>query len=130
MKDHYTAYVRQVGHELDVPWRQKKELLRGLQSELRERFSEVPSEEELLTDVGQPKEVARALLAGVDPKERERHRAGKLLRFRCVVAILAILLVLGIGACFYFETTQIERADVTIVQGSISTYYSANAESE
>lgn len=130
MKDHFAAYVRQVGRELDIPRRQKKKLLRGFQSELRERFSEVSSEEKLSTDVGQPKEVACALLESVDPEERRRHHIAKLLWLRCVVAVLAILLVLCIVTFSYFETTQVKRVDVTIIQDPMPTYYSVSTESE
>lgn len=130
MKDHYTAYVRQVGRELDVPRRQKKELLRGFRSELEERFPENPSLETLVTDVGKPKEVACTLLESVDPEKRRRYRAVKLLRFRCVVAALAILLVLSIGAFFYFGTTRVGRADIAITEDPVPIQYSTNENNE
>ena len=130
MKDHYTAYVRQVGRELDVPRRQKKELLRGFRSELEERFPENPSLETLVTDVGKPKEVACTLLESVDPEESRRYRAVKLLRVRCVAIILCFLLAVSIGLICYFDLAKVGRSEVTIIQDPVPTQYSVEVEGE
>ena len=130
MKDYYTAYVRQVGRELDVPRRQKEELLRGFRSELEERFPANPSLETLVTNMGQPKEVACALLESVDPEECGRYRAVKLLRSRCVAAVLTVLLALSVGTFFYFGITRQDRVEVTIIQDPIPTQYSVDVEGE
>lgn len=96
-------------------------------SGLRERFSEVLSEEKLLTDVGQPKEVACALLESVDPEERRQYRAVKLLLFRCVAVILGFLLAISVGLICYFDITAVGRAEVTIIQDPVPTQYSVVA---
>lgn len=123
MKHHYASYVRRVERNLDLPWRQRKELLQGLQSELRERFAEPPGEETLLAEVGPPEEVAQALLLGVDVEKEARHRRGRLFRIRCAAAVLAIMLALSIGAFLYFDITRVERAKITVVQDPEPTYY-------
>lgn len=130
MKHHYASYVRRVERNLDLPWRQRKELLRGLQSELRERFVEPPSEETLLVEVGPPEEVAQALLLGVDGEKEMRHRKVKLLRIRCVAAVLGILLAVSVGLICYYGITQVGRAEITITPDPVPTQYAVNGKSK
>lgn len=119
MKNYYTAYVRQVGRKLDLPQRKKRALLQGLQEELEERLSEGLGTGTGLDKVGSPKEIADTLLESVDLEERKRYNAVKLFRFRCIVTALVILLILSIGTFFYFDMTQVGRAEVTIVENSV-----------
>lgn len=131
MKHHYASYVRRVERNLDLPWRQRKELLRGLQSELRERFAEPPSEETLLAEVGPPEEVAQALLLGVDAEKEARHRKVRLLRIRCAVILLGILLAVSVGLICYFGITRADRAKIIIIPDPTpSPQYSMGVEGE
>ena len=66
MNDPCAAYIRQVNQKLDLPRRQKKQIMHGFQSEMEEKYSGVASVETLLADVGQPAEVADVLLEAVD----------------------------------------------------------------
>ena len=126
MKDHYTTYIRQVGRKLDLPRRQKKELLRGFRLALEDRFAEMPDEETLLRDVGKPEDVACALLASVDSKERRRHSVYKIFRLRFVVVVLAFLLALSVGTFCYFDATRAGRVEITIISDPVPTQYSTN----
>lgn len=119
MENYYTAYVRQVGRELDLPRWKKRVLLHGLQGELEERLSEGLGTGTGLDKVGSPKEIADTLLESVDLEERKRYHAVKLFRFRCIVTALAMLLALSVGTFFYFDMTQVGRAEVTIVENSV-----------
>ena len=65
MTDPFASYIKQVDRALDLPRRQKKELLCGFQAELKERFSDIPNEKTLLADIGRPEEVAYTLLEAV-----------------------------------------------------------------
>ena len=92
MKSCNASYVKGVERNLDLPRRQRKKLLRGLQSELQERFAEPPSEEMLKSELGSPEEVAQALLLGVDAEEEKRQKKVRLLWTGCVAVMFALLL--------------------------------------
>ena len=91
MTDPFASYIKQVDRALDLPRRQKKELLCGFQAELKERFSDIPNEKTLLADIGRPEEVAYTLLEAVDVKEHTRFNSIPyplaLLHHRCARSI-------------------------------------------
>ena len=115
MKSRNASYVRSVERNLDLPRRQRKELLRGFQSELQERFAEPPSEETLLSELGSPEEVAQALLLGVDAEGETRRRKVKLLWTRCAAVIFGVLLVMSVGLFCYLGMTQVQRTKIIII---------------
>lgn len=115
MKSCNASYVKSVERNLDLPRRQRKELLRGFQSELQERFPEPPSEETLLSELGSPEEVAQALLLGVDAEGETQRKKVRLLWTRCAAVTFALLLSVVIGLICYFDITQVYRAKITIV---------------
>lgn len=115
MKSCNASYVKSVERNLDLPRRQRKELLRGFQSELQERFPEPPSEETLLSELGSPEEVAQALLLGVDAEGETQRKKVRLLWTRCVAVILGVLLVVSVGLICYFGLTRADRAKIIII---------------
>ena len=115
MKSCNTSYVRSVERNLDLPRRQRKKLLRGLQSELQERFAEPPSEETRLSELGSPEEVAQALLLGVDAEGETRHKKVRLLWTRCAAVIFGVLLVMSVGLFCYLGMTKVQRAKIIII---------------
>lgn len=123
MDNSYSRYIKQVERELDLPRYQRKELLRGLQSELEERFCDNKETSVNLNQLGNPKEIANILLENVDSEQRRQYYASKLLRFRCTAAALAIVLALCVGALSYLAMTQVVRSDVTVIQDAIPTQY-------
>lgn len=128
MENSYSSYIKQVERELDLPRYQKKELLRGFQAELEERFCDGKKTSVDLNQLGPPREIASILLESIDSERRRQYYASKLLWFRCVAVALAILLTLCVGTLSYFAMTQAVRADVTIIQDPIPTQYSVNVE--
>ena len=78
MENSYSSYIKQVERALSLPQSQKKELLRGFQAELKEKFPDPPSSERLLNDMGQPEEVASALLEAIDTTEYIRFNSSPL----------------------------------------------------
>lgn len=124
MDNSYSSYIRQVERSLDLPPRQRKELLQGFQAELKEKFSEIPSSERLYADMGQPEEVASALLEAVDTKEYIRFNSSRIHWFRIALAALFLLVVISIGTIIYLNASELKRVDVNIVQDSIPTLYS------
>jgi len=130
MDNSYARYIKQVERELDLPRYQRKELLRGLQVELEERFCDSKETSANLNQLGNPKEIASMLLESVDSEQRRQYYMSKLLRFRCVAAALAIVLALCVGTLFYLAMTQVVRSDVTVIQDPIPTQYFANVGSK
>ena len=130
MKNSYSNYIKRVERALDLPQRQKKELLRGFQAELEEKFSETPSSERLLADMGQPKEVASALLEAIDTTEYIRLNSIRFHWFRIAIIALILLVVISIGAIVYLDASEVKRVDINIVQDSIPTWYSVDTESK
>ncbi len=129
MKSCNTSYVRSVERNLDLPRRQRKKLLRGLQSELQERFAEPPSEETLLSELGSPEEVAQALLLGVDAEGETRHKKVRPLWTRCAAVIFGVLLVMSVGLFCYLGMTKVQRAKIIIIPSpDPSPQYSMDAE--
>ncbi len=124
MTDPFASYIKQVDRALDLPRRQKKELLCGFQAELKERFSDIPNEKTLLADIGRPEEVAYTLLEAVDVKEHTRFNSIRIRWLCSIIAVLALLATLSIGSFAYFGLTRIDRAEVTIVEDPIPTQYS------
>lgn len=115
MKSCNASYVKGVERNLDLPRRQRKKLLHGLQSELQERFAEPPSEETLLSELGSPEEVAQALLLGVDAEGETRHKKVRLLWTRCAAVVFGVLLVVSVGLICYFGLTRADRAKIIII---------------
>ena len=130
MKNSYSNYIKRVERALDLPQRQKKELLRGFQAELEEKFSETPSSERLLADMGQPKEVASALLEAIDTTEYIRFNSIRLRWFRIAIVTLVLLAIIFIGTIVYLDASEVKRVDINIVQDSIPTWYSVDTESK
>ena len=130
MKNSYSNYIKRVERALDLPQRQKKELLRGFQAELEEKFSETPISERLLADMGQPKEVASALLEAIDTTEYIRFNSIRFHWFRIAIIALILLVVISIGAIVYLDASEVKRVDINIVQDSIPTWYSVDTESK
>ncbi len=128
MGDLYAHYIKQVGRALDLPRRQKKELLNGFRAELTERFSESLDAEGLLSNVGQPEEVASALLEAVDVKEYTRFNSVRFRWFRITVAALVLIAMIAVGTIIYLDSTEVKRVEVRIIQESTSTFYSTNAD--
>ena len=128
MDNSCSIYIKQVERALNLPRRQKKELLRGFRAELKEKFSESPSTERLLADMGQPEEVAATLLEAVDTREYIRFNATRLRWFRCAIVVLVLLLITAVGAIIYSYATELKRVEITIVEDPIPTQYSMDAE--
>ena len=116
MGDPRTSYIRQVGRKLELPRRKKRALLAGLRLELEERFSGQAGPEEILSQVGPPAATARSLLGGVSPQERERYRTRKRRRLGCIIAALAVLLVVSVVTVIYLDATQIARVKTIITE--------------
>lgn len=119
MADSCASYIRQVGRELELPRRRKRELLNGLRLELEEQFPEEPGTETLLSRVGRPEETARALRESVHPEEHRRYHAVRQWRIGCLIAALALLLAVSVAAFFYFDTTRTYRAEVIIIEDPV-----------
>ncbi len=131
MKSCNASYVKGVERNLDLPRRQRKKLLRGLQSELQERFAEPPSEEMLKSELGSPEEVAQALLLGVDAEEEKRQKKVRLLWTGCVAVMFALLLSVVIGLICYFDLFRPGHIKVTIIPDPApSPQYSMDVEGE
>lgn len=128
MENSYSSYIRQVERALNLPRRQKKELLRGFRAELKERFSEPPSTERLLADMGRPEEVAAALLEAVDTREYIRFNSTRLHWFRVAITALVLIVLISIGTIIYLDATEFKRVEVGIIEDSIPTHYSMDAE--
>ena len=130
MENSYSSYIKQVERALSLPQSQKKELLRGFQAELKEKFPDPPSSERLLADMGQPKEVASALLEAIDTTEYIRFNSIRFHWFRIAIIALILLVVISIGAIVYLDASEVKRVDINIVQDSIPTWYSVDTESK
>lgn len=130
MKNSYSNYVRRVGRALNLPRRQKKELLLGFRSELEERFPEKASAQTLLNDVGTPEEVACTLLEAVDAKDCTRFNSVRLRRLKCLIIVLALLTALSAGAFLFFDMTQVNRAEVVIFEDPTPTLYTTSPDNE
>ena len=124
MEKSYLSYIKQVERALDLPQRQKKELLRGFQVELNERFSETPSFDRLLADMGQPEEVASALLEAVGTKNYIRFNFIRLRYFRITIITLVLLIMISIGMIIYLDASEFKRVEKGIIEDSIPTHYS------
>lgn len=130
MGNSYSNYIKQVERALDLPQRQRNELLRGLQTELKERFTEAPSDETLRSDLGTPEEVACALLDAVGTEAHTHFISVRLRKLALVVATLVLLLVIAVGAVFYSYSTELKRVEVTIIEDAVPTLHSMDAEGE
>lgn len=128
MKSCNASYVKSVERNLDLPRRQRKELLRGFQSELQERFAEPPSEETLLSELGSPEEVAQALLLGVDAEGETQRKKVRLLWTRCAAVILGVLPVVSVGLICYFDLSRPGRVEVTVIPDPAPSQYSIDVE--
>lgn len=126
MGDPCSNYVKQVERALDLPRHRRKELLQGFGAELKERFPEASSAEELQVGLGRPEEVASALLDAVDAKEYIQFNSTRLRWFRIVTVSLALLMVIAIGTIIYLEASEMKRAEITIIQDPIPTQYSVD----
>ena len=126
MNDPCAAYIRQVNQKLDLPRRQKKQIMHGFQSEMEEKYSGVASVETLLADVGQPAEVADVLLEAVDLRKRARFNFSRLRWLFSIIILLSLLLTLSIGTFVYFDLTWVGRAEVTITEDAVPINYSTS----
>lgn len=102
--------------------------MHGFQSEMEEKYSGVASVETLLADVGQPEEVADALLEAVDLRKRARFNFSRLRWLFSIIILLSLLLTLSIGAFAYFDLTWVGRAEVTITEDSVPIHYSKSTD--
>lgn len=128
MKNSYKSYIKQVERLLDLPQFQRKKLMRGFQLELKEKYSEAPNAKRLVTDIGQPEEVASALLEAIDTTEYIRFNSIRLRWFRIAIVTLVLLAIIFIGTIVYLDASEVKRVDINIVQDSIPTWYSIDTE--
>lgn len=94
-----TSYCRAVERRMDLPRAERRRLLLGLQQELEQNDSAGVPLQTLTDEFGEPADVARTLMDGVDMDEQVRYRKKKK---RVVVAIISLLLVLLAAVSLYF----------------------------
>lgn len=123
MKNSCSNYVRRVEQALNLPQQQRKKLLRGFQTELKEKLSEAPNPEKLLADMGQPEEVASALLEAVDTKEYIQFNSIRFRHLHLAIASLALIILIAIGTIIYLDASEFKRVEVRITEDSVPTYY-------
>ena len=130
MKNSYKSYIKQVERLLDLPQFQRKKLMRGFQLELKEKYSEAPNAKRLVTDIGQPEEVASAILEAVDSKGYMQFNSTRFHWFRITVVVFALLLMISIVTIVYLDASELKRVEINIVRDSIPTQYVEDAEDE
>ncbi len=112
------AYCQRVGKALELPRKPKRNLLKGLEKELEDRFSSVDglTLEALCMAVGTPEESAAALMECIDEKERIQYRTRCRRIAKFAIVGLVILSILVTAYFTYMTRYDVKYAEVKIIQ--------------
>lgn len=107
-----TAYCQAVEKNLNLPKKQKKQLLHGLYRELEERAGNI-------SDLPSPEEMTAELMESVSPETVERYYGKKKRALQATVAVLAVLLVLLTCRWIQMRESQVVRAEEKITVNEV-----------